>query len=83
MLYADLRIALCTGVGAGFFAGYLAYDMTHYYLHHFRRAAGLGRMLRERHMRHHFQDDTKGFGISAPYWDKVFRTSTRAQSSSQ
>ena len=36
-------------------------------------------MLRERHMRHHFQDDTKGFGISAPYWDEVFRTSPRAQ----
>ncbi len=25
-------------------------------------------------MRHHFQDDEKGFGISAPYWDVVFRT---------
>ena len=34
-------------------------------------------MLRERHMRHHFQDDTCGFGISAPYWDEVFRTSSR------
>jgi sterol desaturase/sphingolipid hydroxylase (fatty acid hydroxylase superfamily) len=34
-------------------------------------------MLRERHMRHHFQDDTRGFGISAPYWDEVFRTSPR------
>ncbi len=44
-------------------------------LHHFRPHARLGRMLRERHMRHHFQDDTKGFGISAPYWDEVFGTS--------
>jgi sterol desaturase/sphingolipid hydroxylase (fatty acid hydroxylase superfamily) len=35
-------------------------------------------MLRERHMRHHFQDDTRGFGISAPYWDEVFGTSTRS-----
>jgi sterol desaturase/sphingolipid hydroxylase (fatty acid hydroxylase superfamily) len=26
------------------------------------------------HLRHHFQDDTRGFGISAPYWDRVFRT---------
>jgi sterol desaturase/sphingolipid hydroxylase (fatty acid hydroxylase superfamily) len=25
-------------------------------------------------MRHHFQDDTRGFGISAPYWDKAFGT---------
>ena len=69
------------GIGAGFFAGYLVYDMMHYYLHHFRPHGRLGRMLRERHMRHHFQDDTKGFGISAPYWDEVFRTSPRSRSS--
>jgi sterol desaturase/sphingolipid hydroxylase (fatty acid hydroxylase superfamily) len=71
------------GLGAGFFAGYLVYDMMHYYLHHFRPHGRLGRMLRERHMRHHFQDDTKGFGISAPYWDEIFRTSPRAKRSSQ
>jgi dihydroceramide fatty acyl 2-hydroxylase len=71
------------GLGAGFFAGYLIYDMLHYYLHHFRPQGRLGRVLRERHMRHHFQDDTKGFGISAPYWDDVFRTSPRAKRSSQ
>jgi dihydroceramide fatty acyl 2-hydroxylase len=64
-------------VGAGFFAGYLAYDMVHYYLHHFRPRGPLGRILRERHMRHHFQDETRGFGISAPYWDEVFGTSSR------
>ena len=37
----------------------------------------LGRMLRELHMRHHFQDETRGFGISAPYWDAIFRTLPR------
>jgi dihydroceramide fatty acyl 2-hydroxylase len=71
------------GLGAGFFAGYLVYDMLHYYLHHFRPQGRVGRALRERHMRHHFQDDTRGFGISAPYWDDVFRTSPRAKRSSQ
>jgi sterol desaturase/sphingolipid hydroxylase (fatty acid hydroxylase superfamily) len=71
------------GIGAGFFAGYLVYDMMHYYLHHFRPHGRLGRILRERHMRHHFQDDTKGFGISAPYWDEVFRTSPRSRRSPQ
>jgi dihydroceramide fatty acyl 2-hydroxylase len=68
------------GIGAGFFAGYLVYDMTHYYLHHFRPRGRFGRMLRERHMRHHFQDETRGFGISAPYWDDVFGTSSRGES---
>ncbi len=55
----DLRLPLRPGLAAGFFAGYLVYDMMHYYLHHFRPRGRLGRMLRERHMRHHFQDDTK------------------------
>jgi dihydroceramide fatty acyl 2-hydroxylase len=63
---------------AGFLGGYLIYDMTHYALHHHKPKTRLGRRLRELHMRHHFQDDTTGFGISAPYWDKVFRTYTRA-----
>ena len=63
--------------GAGFLAGYLLYDMTHYYLHHHKPRTRVGRWLRELHMRHHFQDDTRGFGISAPYWDKAFGTYSR------
>ena len=78
LLYVALGSSDAPAVGAGFFVGYLAYDMTHYYLHHFRPRGPLGRMLRERHMRHHFQDDTRGFGISAPYWDEVFGTSYRS-----
>jgi len=77
VLYVIFGARYAPGLGAGFFAGYLAYDMTHYYLHHFRPRGRLGRMLRERHMRHHFQDETCGFGISAPYWDEVFGTSPR------
>jgi dihydroceramide fatty acyl 2-hydroxylase len=80
LVFVVLRLAFgddAPGVAAGFYVGYLAYDMLHYYVHHFRPRGPLGRMLRERHMRHHFQDDTKGFGISAPYWDEVFRTSSR------
>ena len=61
-------------VAAGFLAGYLIYDEIHYALHHHVPKSRLGKRLRELHMRHHFQDDEKGFGISAPYWDVVFRT---------
>lgn len=61
-------------VGSGFVLGYLAYDMTHHHLHHHRPRTRAGRWLREMHMRHHFQDDTRGYGISAPWWDLVFRT---------
>jgi dihydroceramide fatty acyl 2-hydroxylase len=60
--------------GAGFLAGYLFYDMIHYHLHHHTPRTRMGKWLRELHMRHHFQDDERGFGISAPYWDRVFGT---------
>jgi sterol desaturase/sphingolipid hydroxylase (fatty acid hydroxylase superfamily) len=79
LLYLISGSGYAPGLATGFFAGYLAYDLTHYYLHHFRPRGPLGRMLRERHMRHHFQDETRGFGISAPYWDEVFGTSSRAR----
>ena len=62
------------GVAAGFLIGYLIYDEIHYMLHHHTPKTRFGKRLRELHMRHHFQDDEKGFGISAPYWDVVFRT---------
>ena len=67
---------------AGFFAGYLLYDMLHFALHHGRMRGRVGRLLRELHMRHHFDDDRYGFAISAPWWDVVFRTySPRARQS--
>jgi sterol desaturase/sphingolipid hydroxylase (fatty acid hydroxylase superfamily) len=75
--YAVFGTPLWYAFGAGFLAGYLLYDMTHYYLHHHRPKWWLGKRLRELHMRHHFQDDTVMFGISSPYWDHVFRTARR------
>ena len=65
---------------AGFLAGYLVYDMVHYAVHHHTPRTGLGKRLREAHMRHHFQDDERGFGVSAPYWDRVFGTAPRTRS---
>ncbi|HVD38526.1 MAG TPA: sterol desaturase family protein [Solirubrobacterales bacterium] len=62
---------------AGFLLGYLFYDYTHYYLHHFVPRSDLGKQLREQHMRHHFQDHRFGFGVSSPLWDVVFGTLPR------
>ena len=61
-------------LAAGFLSGYLVYDMLHFHLHHHVPRSRAGRWLRELHMRHHFQDDSRGYGISAPFWDHVFRT---------
>ena len=72
------------GVCVGFFAGYLLYDLMHYALHHRRPKSRIGRLLRELHMRHHFEDDTRGFGVSVPWWDVVFGTySERARRSAR
>ncbi len=61
-------------VESGFAAGYLIYDLLHYRLHHHVPRSRLGRHLRALHMRHHFEDHEHGFGISAPWWDRVFGT---------
>ncbi|MCX4657464.1 sterol desaturase family protein [Streptomyces microflavus] len=61
--------------GAGYTFGYLTYDLFHLYLHLATPKSRLMRHLRSLHMRHHFRDDTRGFGISAPYWDELFGTS--------
>jgi sterol desaturase/sphingolipid hydroxylase (fatty acid hydroxylase superfamily) len=77
LFYLVLGAPECWAVGAGFLAGYLTYDMLHYHVHHHRPRTRLGRLLRELHMRHHFQDHTRGYGVSAPYWDHVFGTAPK------
>ena len=60
---------------AGFLLGYLAYDMGHYHIHHHRSDNRLSLALRRYHYRHHFQQSDRGFGVTSPLWDRVFRTS--------
>ncbi len=58
----------------GFIIGYLGYDMVHYYVHHAEPKTQLGVTLRRLHMLHHFRDPERAFGVSAPWWDYVFKT---------
>jgi sterol desaturase/sphingolipid hydroxylase (fatty acid hydroxylase superfamily) len=67
---ADLALP----VTAGFLCGYVAYDMLHFHLHHRRPRGRWDAALRRRHMLHHFQDATRGFGISCPWWDDLLGT---------
>ncbi|MBX3200969.1 MAG: sterol desaturase family protein [Labilithrix sp.] len=59
---------------AGFVVGYLAYDGTHYAVHHFKQTSRIGKFLRRHHMLHHHADHDGGFGVSSPIWDYVFGT---------
>src|SRR4051812_35804064 len=77
--YAVLGSPAFLPFGAGFLIGYLSYDMLHYHVHHHTPTTALGKMLRELHMRHHFQDHERGYGVSAPFWDYVFGTPLRSR----
>lgn len=59
---------------AGTAAGYIAYDWTHYYTHHFRPKRGLGKWLKRYHMLHHHDSPHHRYGITSPLWDLVFGT---------
>lgn len=59
---------------AGFLLGYLIYDGMHFAVHHVHFQGKIGRFLQSYHLKHHFQDDQKSFGVSSPLWDFVFAT---------
>jgi sterol desaturase/sphingolipid hydroxylase (fatty acid hydroxylase superfamily) len=61
-------------VAAGFLIGYVAYDEIHFHLHHRRPRTRIEQKLRRLHLLHHFRDPSRGYGVSAPYWDHVFGT---------
>ena len=62
---------------AGFGFGYVCYDTIHYATHHFAMKRGVWRWLKHYHLRHHYQDDHAGYGVSSPLWDYVFGTSRK------
>jgi len=58
----------------GFILGYLGYDMTHYAVHHYNMHNRVWLAIKNHHMKHHYMDSTKGFGVSSPIWDEVMGT---------
>jgi dihydroceramide fatty acyl 2-hydroxylase len=74
LYYFALGPVLGEPMYAGMALGYMAYDGTHYAVHHFKQRTRLGRFIRRHHMLHHHADHSGGFGVSSPLWDLVFRT---------
>jgi dihydroceramide fatty acyl 2-hydroxylase len=70
-------IRLAEPLYIGFALGYLAYDGTHYAVHHFKQTTRIGKFLKKHHMKHHHGDNFGGFGVSSPLWDVVFNTMPR------
>jgi 4-hydroxysphinganine ceramide fatty acyl 2-hydroxylase len=59
---------------AGLIIGYVAYDMTHIYIHHCTPFIGHFKEMKKYHNKHHYVDGNRGYGITSKLWDKVFRT---------
>lgn len=59
---------------AGFIIGYLAYDMIHYAVHHFNMHSKFWLYIKNHHMKHHYLDSQKGYGVSSPTWDILIGT---------
>jgi sterol desaturase/sphingolipid hydroxylase (fatty acid hydroxylase superfamily) len=59
---------------AGFVLGYMTYDVTHYYVHHYNPKTRYGLALKKHHMLHHFKNPKSRFGVSSMVWDVVFGT---------
>src|SRR5947208_10732832 len=62
---------------AGLVFGYVCYDMLHYATHHFPMKRGMVILLKQYHLRHHYNDDHVGYGIRSALCDYVFGTTRR------
>lgn len=68
---------------AGFVMGYLFYDMLHYAVHHANSSNKLFLKLKTHHLKHHFKEPHKGFGVSSPLWDILSGTTFTRRKSNQ
>jgi sterol desaturase/sphingolipid hydroxylase (fatty acid hydroxylase superfamily) len=64
----------------GFLLGYLIYDMMHYAMHHHNFKNPLLKKIKQHHMLHHYQDSSKGYGVSSSLWDIILHSNFSAES---
>jgi len=57
-----------------FLVGYLMYDMIHYAIHHVEIKGKIWNTLKTHHLKHHYVEPDKGFGVSSPLWDLLVRS---------
>ena len=77
LLFAFIFGRFVSPIMAGLISGYIFYDSLHYAAHHFAMRRGIWSWLKQYHLRHHYQDDHSGYGVSSPLWDYVFGTSRK------
>ncbi|XP_027854859.1 fatty acid 2-hydroxylase isoform X1 [Xiphophorus couchianus] len=66
---------ISVSVFVGGLGGYVVYDMIHYYLHYGSPKRGSYLYsLKAYHVKHHFEHQRSGFGITTTFWDHPFNT---------
>lgn len=65
---------------SGFITGYLVYDMMHYAIHHVKWDNAYWRQVQEHHLRHHFKDPDRGYGVSSDLWDRILNSNFQKNS---
>jgi len=67
---------------SGGIAGYISYDLTHYFLHHKTYPSlrcyanpslpAYWKELKKYHLAHHYKNFELGYGVTSRFWDTVF-----------
>jgi len=78
--YFTVGNVYCWSLHAGYTAGYMFYDMTHYWTHHGKAKSAYAKRLKKHHMLHHFKDHEARYGVSFAFWDYVFGTMPKTES---
>lgn len=60
------------GLALGLLAGFLRYERIHYRIHFCTPRNERERQLRAHHLAHHFRNPRAYYGVSTPFWDRVF-----------
>ena len=68
---------------AAFLIGYLFYDIGHYAMHHFKLKGKFWGAIKDHHMKHHYVNPERGFGVSSPIWDVVLNSGYEDENSSK
>ena len=59
----------------GWIGGSVIYDLMHYSYHHGPDLPiAWYQNMKAAHMRHHYRDNSKEFGVTSPMWDHVFKS---------
>ena len=77
---SELAPILANGVTVGMLMGYMTYQLVHHACHFSApRRLGFLQRLRVHHAVHHYHPEAGNFGVTTPFWDRVFGTQIKGR----